>query len=239
MQFAIAVPGEVSHLALSRDGSMLVFVAPEENSGLPMLYVQRLGSANPTPLPGTEDASYPFWSPDGANVAFFAHGKLQKIAVSGGTPQVLANVLAARGGSWGRRDVILYAPNAESAIWRVNPDGTGAAPVTQSVKAEQDQSNRWPVFLPDGRHFLYYRGGAPEVTGIYVGSLDAKPEEQNGEDVEVRDQRVGTPSEIGRVTGFAVRKDDQRNHHRGYNRIKIEPGVDRLANTGCALHYVA
>jgi len=179
MQFAIAVPGEVSHLALSRDGSMLVFVAPEENSGLPMLYVQRLGSGNPTRLPGTEDASYPFWSPDGANVAFFAHGKLQKIAVSGGTPQVLANVLAARGGSWGRRDVILYAPNAESAIWRVNPDGTGAAPVTQSVKAEQDQSNRWPVFLPDGNHFLFWAGNFgnsnnDRFSGIYASSLDGK-----------------------------------------------------------------
>ena len=179
MQFAIAVPGEVSHMALSRDGSMLAFVAPEENSGLPTLYVQRLGAANATLLPGTEDASYPFWSPDGANVAFFAHGKLQKIAVAGGTPQVLASVLAGRGGSWGRRDVILYAPNAESAIWRVNLDGTGAAPVTQSIKAPVDQSNRWPVFLPDGNHFLFWAGNFGNAkddrsSGIYASSLDGK-----------------------------------------------------------------
>jgi Tol biopolymer transport system component len=179
MQFAIAVPGEVSHIALSSDGSMLAFVAPEENSGLPMLYVQRLGSANATLLTGTEDASYPFWSPDGANVAFFAHGKLQKVAVSGGSPQVLANVLAGRGGSWGRRDVILYAPNAESAIWRVNLDGTGAEPVTQSFKAAEDQSNRWPVFLPDGNHFLYWAGNFgnskdDRSSGIYASSLDGK-----------------------------------------------------------------
>ncbi len=179
MQFAIAVPGEVSHMALSRDGSMLAFVAPEENSGLPTLYVQRLGAANATLLPGTEDASYPFWSPDGANVAFFAHGKLQKIAVAGGTPQVLASVLAGRGGSWGRRDVILYTPNAESAIWRVNPDGTGAVPVTQSIKAPADQSNRWPVFLPDGNHFLFWAGNFGNAkddrsSGIYASSLDGK-----------------------------------------------------------------
>ena len=60
---------------------MLVFVSPEENSGLPMLYVQRIGSASVTLLPGTEGASYPFWSPDGANIGFFANGKMQKMAV--------------------------------------------------------------------------------------------------------------------------------------------------------------
>jgi Tol biopolymer transport system component len=179
MQFAVPVPGEVGHLALSRDGSMLVFVSPEENSGLPVLYVQRIGSANVTPLPGTEDASYPFWSPDGANVAFFAHGKLQKVALSGGTPQVLANALAARGGSWGRQDVIIYAPNAESAIWRVNADGTGAAPITQQIKSGTDQSHRWPLFLPDSSHFLFWAGNFGNAkddrsSGIYASSLDGK-----------------------------------------------------------------
>jgi hypothetical protein len=101
MQFAIPVPEEmsVSHMALSRDGSMLVFVSPEESSALPMLYVQRIGSSSVTRLPGTQHASFPFWSPDGAYVAFFANGKLQKVAISGGTPQVLANALAARGRS--------------------------------------------------------------------------------------------------------------------------------------------
>src|SRR5579864_1868756 len=104
MEFAIPVPGEVSHLALSADGSMLAFVSPEEKSGLPMIYMQRVGSPTTTVLPGTEGVSYPFWSPDGANVAFFANGKLQKVAVAGGTPQVLANVQAARGGSWGSQN---------------------------------------------------------------------------------------------------------------------------------------
>src|SRR5208282_2128555 len=101
MQFALAVPDEmsISHMALSRDGSMLVFVSPEENSALPMLYVQRVGSSSVTLLAGTQGASYPFWSPDSAYVGFFANGKLQKIAVSGGTPRVLASVMAARGGS--------------------------------------------------------------------------------------------------------------------------------------------
>ena len=183
MQFALAVPDEmsISHMALSRDGSMLVFVSPEENSALPMLYVQRVGSSSVTLLPGTQGASYPFWSPDGAYVGFFANGKLQKIAVSGGTPQALVSVLAARGGSWGSRDVIIYEPDAGSPIWRVNADGSAAAEVTQAFLASNQQLNthRWPVFLPDGNHSLIYAGNFnnskdDQTSGIYVSSLDGK-----------------------------------------------------------------
>ena len=181
MQFALAVPDEmsISHMALSRDGSMLVFVSPEENSALPMLFVQRIGSPSVTPLPGTQGASYPFWSPDGAYVAFFANSKLQKMAISGGTPQVLATALAARGGSWGSKGVIIYAPDAQSPIQRVNVDGTGMAPVTQGIRTAEDQSHRWPLFLPDGNHFLFWAGNfsnskEDRSSGIYVGSLEGK-----------------------------------------------------------------
>jgi eukaryotic-like serine/threonine-protein kinase len=177
MEFAISVPGEVSHLALSADGSMLAFVSPEENSGLPMVYVQRIGSPTAAVLSGTEGASYPFWSPDGAYVAFFANGKLQKLPISGGPPQVLANVQAARGGSWGSRGVIIYEPDAGSPIWRVNADGSGAAPVTEPIFSPKDQTNRWPVFLSDGNHFLFWAGNFgnlknDQFSGIYVSSLD-------------------------------------------------------------------
>ena len=179
MQFAIAVPGEVTHMALSADGSTLAFVSPEENSGLPMIYVQRVGSPSVTLLPGTEGASYPFLSPDGANLAFFANGKLQKVAAQGGTPQMLANVLAARGGSWGSRGVIIYSPDAGSFIWRVNADGAGAAPLTNGIREKKDQTHRWPVFLPDGDHFMFWAGdfsGAKDdpFSGIYVSSMSDK-----------------------------------------------------------------
>ena len=92
MQFAIPVSGEVSHMALSPDGSTLAFVSQDEKSGIPMLYLQRVGSSDLRVLPGTEGANYPFWSPDGAYVAFFGSSKLQKVAVAGGAPQALANV---------------------------------------------------------------------------------------------------------------------------------------------------
>ena len=181
MQFALAVPDEmsISHMALSPDGAMLVFVSPEESSALPMLYVQRIGSSSVTLLPGTQGASYPFWSPDGAYVAFFANGKLQKMAISGGTPQVLATALAGRGGSWGKKGVIIYSPDAQSPLQRVNADGTGAAPVTQNIRTAEDNSHRWPIFLPDGDHFLFWAGNFSNLkddrsSGIYTSSLAGK-----------------------------------------------------------------
>jgi Tol biopolymer transport system component len=178
MQFAIPVPGEVSQMALSRDGSMLAFVSPDENSGLPLLFIQRVGSPNATPLPGSENASFPFWSPDASHIAFFANGKLEKMAISGGTPQPIADVEAARGGTWGRRDVIVYAPAAGGGLWRVNADGTGAAAISGTI-LKGDDSARWAVFLPDGTHFLFWAGNFVDSdndrsTGIYVSSLDGK-----------------------------------------------------------------
>lgn len=178
-QFAITTVGEVSHLALSADGSMLAFVSPNENSGIPMIFVQRVGSPDSRVLQGTDGASYPFWSPDASYVGFFANGNLEKIAIAGGPPQVLTKVWAARGGSWGRKNVILYSPDSGSFIWRINADGSGAAPVTDHIFVSTDQSHRWPMFMPDGNRFLFWAGnfkGAKQDTDsvIVASSLDSK-----------------------------------------------------------------
>ena len=182
MQFALAVPDEmsISHMALSRDGSMLVFVSPEENSALPMLYVQRIGSSSVTLLPGTQGASYPFWSPDGAYVGFFANGKLQKIAISGGTPQVLATALAGRGGSWGSKGVIIYSPGRRRVRssasmpmargWRRSPRASGPKRINPTAG---------PCFFPTA--IISCSGRATlrnckddQSSGIYVSSLEGK-----------------------------------------------------------------
>jgi eukaryotic-like serine/threonine-protein kinase len=180
LEFAIPVQSEVSHLALSPDGSMLAFVSPDDASGADMLTVQRIGSSTSSVLQGSEDASYPFWSPDDSYVGFFADGKLKKIAPSGGTPQILALAPNARGGSWGINGVIIYSPDAGGPLWKVNADGSGAAPLTDKLfDSKVISSHRWPLFLPDGDHFLLFAGNftnAPDdrISGIYLGSLAAR-----------------------------------------------------------------
>ena len=181
MQFAIPVEGELAYFGISPDGEMLAYVATDD-TGMGALYVQRVGEPNATRLEGTEGASYPFFSPDHKFVAFFADGKMKKVAASGGVPQVLAKVTSARGGSWGTKDVIIYCPEAGGPLWRINSDGTGLAPLTAGLFTPNEASHRFPVFLPDGEHFLFWSGNFNELpndkeTGIYFSSLAAKSKE--------------------------------------------------------------
>jgi len=175
MQFTIPVPVEVVNLALSADGKMLAFVARDDASGENMLFVTKLGSDTSSLLNGTEGASYPFWSPDDAYVGFFAGGKLKKVPASGGPAQVLAAAWYGRGGSWGSRGVIIYAPDAGGPLWRVNDDGTNAASLADKLYLPADGSHRWPQFLPDGDHFVFCAAPPLEQNGgIYLSSLAGK-----------------------------------------------------------------
>ena len=178
MDFAIPTSAEVTHLALSPDGSMLAYVSPEEETGEGVIFVQRIGSTAVIRLEGTQTASHPFWSPDAKYIGFFANGKLKKIAVSGGAPEVITKAESGRGGTWGKKNIIVYTPSSAGPLWKVNPDGTDAAPLTDKLMATGESSHRWPVFLPDGEHFLFWSGDFHEVrddshTGIYVSSLSA------------------------------------------------------------------
>jgi hypothetical protein len=139
--------------------------------------LKRLGSAKAEALAGTEGASYPFWSPDSNYLGFFANAKLKKVAASGGVPQVLAEATFGRGGSWSSRGIIIYAPDTGGAIWRVNADGTGAAPLTDKIFLQTEYTHRWPVFLPDGDHFVFWTGAFAlanqQPPGVYLSSLSA------------------------------------------------------------------
>ena len=153
--------------SLSPDGRCVIFVAsaPDRRQGL---WIRRLDSLAAEPLPGTDGAAYPFWSPDGEFVAFFAQQKLKKIAVAGGPVQTLADAVLPRGGTWNRAGTILFSANAGERLYRVSSTGGQVTPVTL------DQPNReshWPDFLPDGRHFVFV--GRRQKTGIYLGSIDS------------------------------------------------------------------
>ena len=176
MEFAIPMKDETWNLAISADGRMLVYAVPDEASGANILKVQPVGSDTVTTLAGTEGASYPFWSPDATFVGFFADGKLKKISASGGSPQVLANSSSGRGGSWGSKGVIIYAPDAGGALWKINANGTGMAVLTAGQFVQGEASHRWPFFHSDGEHFFYWAGqftNSPDdrISGIYEGSL--------------------------------------------------------------------
>ncbi len=175
LEFFIPIQEEMSHLALSPDGRMLAFVSPDQVSGANMVSVQRIGSSAITLVPGTEGASYPFWSPDDAYVAFFADGKLKKVALSGGAPQVVATATSGRGGSWSRHGVIVFSPQAAGWLWKVNADGSNLAPLTNgSYDSARIVSHRWPLFLPDGEHLLFMAltfSNSDNDRGVYLCSL--------------------------------------------------------------------
>jgi len=163
--------------ALSPDGQRLVFVA--NLNGQNALWVRDLDSLAARPLPGTDGADHPFWSPDGRFIAFFAGGKLKKIEVAGGPALSLCdaegNLQGGLGGSWGKNDIIVFSPLNNGPLFRVSAAGGNATPATELNQAASEISHRFPWFLPDGRHFLYMaRSDDSERTAVYVGDLDSK-----------------------------------------------------------------
>ena len=155
---------------------MLAYTTPDEKSGENVINVQKVGGRKADTLPGTQGASYPFFSPDNQFVAFFADGKLKKSAVSGGPPQVLVIAANGRGGSWGTKNIVLYAPNTGRSIWKINADGTHPEDLTAKYFLPEESSHRFPVFLPDGDHFLFWGGNFKNVeddpdSGIYLASV--------------------------------------------------------------------
>ena len=158
-------------LAISPDGRRVAFVATQE--GKSTLLMRELGSSAVRALPGTNGAIFPFWSPDGNSIGFFADDKLKRIDISGGLPRILAVATAARGGTWTSDGTIVYAP-AVGPLYRIPAGGGERVQIT--TLAASVQSHRFPQMLPDGSHFLFYGAGSVAVAGVYVGSLDgAKP----------------------------------------------------------------
>ncbi|MGB8524799.1 MAG: protein kinase [Candidatus Acidiferrales bacterium] len=206
LEFSIPLREEMSHMVLSADGRMLAFVSPDPVSGANKVSVQRVGSSAVSVLPGTEGASFPFWSPDDAYVGFFADGKLKKIAISGGAPQILGTATSGRGGSWGRRGVIVFSPQAAGWLWKVNADGSGLASLTEKIfDATKIVSHRWPVFLPDGEHLLFTavtftNTATDNFRGIYLGSL-------TGEGKRVAPLALSNP---GYANGYLFYLDDKK-----------------------------
>jgi Tol biopolymer transport system component/predicted Ser/Thr protein kinase len=162
-------------MALSPDGRFLAYVAsiPE---GKRILWVRPLDSVTEQALSGTEDATFPFWSPDSRYIGFFANDRLKKIAVAGGPALTICPAVDGRGGTWSRDGSILFALR-NSPIYRVAETGGSAVEVTKLDASRADTSHRWPAALPDGRHFLYLaspQGSASDSNALFFVSIDGK-----------------------------------------------------------------
>ena len=165
-------PRGTAELALSPDGSRLAFVALSAD-GTRRLWVRRLDAVDARLIDGTDEAHYPFWSPDGHSIGFFTHDALVRIRESGGAREVLSDVHIPRGGTWAPDGTILFASNG--VLNRVDAAGGGAArPVTTLTEPGIERGHAWPAFLPDGRRFLYVLLGLDNAhSGVYQGTLDS------------------------------------------------------------------
>jgi serine/threonine protein kinase/Tol biopolymer transport system component len=158
--------------AISPDGTAVAFCA-RGGKDRDSIWVQPLTDLTARKLEGTEGASFPFWSADAKFLGFFADGRLKKISASGGPVTVLADAPNARGGSWNQDNVIIYEPDYRDSLWRISAAGGTPARLTK-FEAGKHTTHRWPTFLPDGKHFLFFatnHSGNSEQ-GIYFGSLE-------------------------------------------------------------------
>jgi eukaryotic-like serine/threonine-protein kinase len=180
-------------MAFSPDGRKLAFTTSGPQRGV---WIRDMEAVEPRHLAGTENAAALFWSPDSRFLAFGGGGQLKKIDVSGGPPQTLCEAGGVGMGSWSRDGVIIFGGSAQGPLRRVSASGGVATDITAVNRQRGEAFHSTPIFLPDGRHFLYLIGGSPEVHGIYVGSLDAKPGEQKRERLLATGLSVGyTPSQ--------------------------------------------
>ena len=158
--------------AMAPDGSAIAFSARKPKEGA-FLWVQALTELQARKIEGSNGASFPFWSADSKALGFFAEGHLKKVAASGGPVTVIADAPNARGGSWNQDNVIIFEPDYRESLWRVSANGGTPVRLT-SMETHKHTTHRWPRFLPDGKHFLFFatnHSGSSEQ-GVYFGSLD-------------------------------------------------------------------
>jgi serine/threonine protein kinase/Tol biopolymer transport system component len=199
-------------------------------AGIAQLFVRDLSSIESLALSGTTGARQPFWSPDGRWIGFFARGKLQKIPAGGGPVTDIADAPDSRGGTWSAAGVIVFQPNYRDApLLRVSDQGGPTHPVTIVDLALDDVSHRWPSFLPDGRHFLYYGLSVDDRRrGVYVGSLD-QPTAQPTEPLFLSDSGAIYAPGTRQSEGLLLSAKDGRIEVRRFDTVRLTIAGDPRA----------
>ena len=178
VRFQIPAPSSASFgygIALSPEGRKLAFIGREGAEGHTMMWVRPLDSLSARPLAGTEGAFFfPFWSPDGSSIGFWAEGKLKRVEASGGSPRTLCDVPATAfgGATWSRDGIIVIGSNSDG-LFRVPQAGGVPTRLTTVDSSHGELGHTLPWFLPDGRHFLFIvRSAKPADNGIHLGTVD-------------------------------------------------------------------
>ena len=169
--------GLYDSVIVSPDGRIVAFTGRSAD-GTRQLWARPLDAMEAQPLPGTNDPLSPFWSPDSRSIGFGSQGKLKRIELAGGRPQVLCDAPRLQGGSWSRAGVIIFSPNTGAGLFQISVTGGTPTQLTDPDPARGENELRDPYFLPDGRHFLYRVLGAGREKRTFVGSLDSKEVKQ-------------------------------------------------------------
>jgi serine/threonine protein kinase len=162
--------------AISPDGAHIAVVG-SDSSGTRMLSLRSLDRTTSTALPGTEGASYPFWSPDGKQVGFFTSNFLKIVDVAGRSVMDLCPVAEGRGGTWNNRGVIVFGSRT-TGLFRVLASGGTATALTNLTDTEKQRfaaNHRFPVFLPDNEHIAYVVQSPPTAQVLLISLHDPRP----------------------------------------------------------------
>ena len=180
VRFGIALPKERSFgpqdhpaIAVSPDGSQLVYAASDR------LYHRTMGNFRLDPIPGTEGAEGPFFSPDGRWIAFFADGKLKKVPAGGGPPVEIAGAQQNRGGVWAADGTIIFCASGRGGLLRVSSDGGAVQVLTSIDTTKNERTHRWPS-----------AGAGGNVVFFTIGTL-ASPDYYEDATIEAVDLRSG------------------------------------------------
>jgi len=172
---AFRIQGGVN-VSLSPNGRAIAFVATD-SLGRSYLYVRQLHVLTALLLPGTEGAGFPFWSPDSRFIGYFSGGKVKKIEAAGGPPVTICDAANGRGGTWNQEGIIVFSPDQAGGLSMVSASGGNVTSLTTLDSSRHEQTHRWPQFLPDGKHFLYFSRSSSgnienESDAAYIRSLD-------------------------------------------------------------------
>ena len=165
-------------IALAPDGRTAAIVSYSETARKNVIWIYEVGSQGVRSLADTEGADYPFWSPDGKWIGFFADGRLKKLELASGQVRAVCDAPSGRGGTWNKDDVIVFSATARmGGLFRVAASGGAPLAITHIDMSRGETSHRWPMFLPDGKHFLFLAAnfsGYRDVDAIFAGSLDSR-----------------------------------------------------------------